>query len=454
MFHSLYFRLLAAFTIIILIIVGTAFVFAYRTTHRELSRVEEQLQAVQDRRVEIELNRVFQIARSWDTVQPFVEQMGNLYGRRIIITDNEGTVVVDSDNQLIGSAYSGESSATTLSVAQTSAAGWPVSQTVGTLYIIGEQSDINQAALQIAYNGIFRFFFWGGLLAVVAALLVTGILSRVILAPVRALTTAARKFGKGDLSHRVECDNQTEMGELAASFNAMAENLENTEKQRRLMVADIAHELRTPLTNLRGYLEAIADGLVEPDEAAIHSLTEETDTLSRLVADLQELSLADAGALKLVVDAVDAKEVVSDSIQGIQPKANDRGISLVMEFPDELPGVNADPYRLRQILNNLINNAVEHTPAGGRITVTADVKHESMELQVADTGEGIPAEDLPHIFDRFYRVDKSRTRSTGGSGLGLTITKRLVEAHGGKISVVSVAGQGTTFTFTVPLSTM
>jgi len=274
MFHSLYFRLLAAFTIIILIIVGTAVLFAYRATHRELSRVEAQLQAIQDRRVENELSRVFQIARSWDTVQPFVEQMGNLYGRRIIITDTEGTVVVDSDNELIGDKYEGESSATLLSAAQSPATGWLVSETIGTLYIVGEQSDINNAALQIAYNGIFRFFFWGGLFAVLAALLVTGILSRVILAPVRALTNAARKFGKGDLSHRVECDTRTEMGELAASFNSMAENLENMETQRRHLIADIAHELRTPLTNLRGYLEAISDGLVQPDEATIHSLSE------------------------------------------------------------------------------------------------------------------------------------------------------------------------------------
>jgi len=454
MFHSLYFRLLAAFTIIILIIVGTAFLFAYRATHRELSRVEAQLQAIQDRRVENELSRVFQIARSWDTVQPFVEQMGNLYGRRIIITDTEGTVVVDSDNELIGDKYEGESSATLLSAAQSPATGWLVSETIGTLYIVGDQSDINNAALQIAYNGIFRFFFWGGLIAVLAALLVTGILSRVILAPVRALTNAARKFGKGDLSHRVECDTRTEMGELAASFNSMAENLENMETQRRHLVADIAHELRTPLTNLRGYLEAISDGLVQPDEATIHSLSEEADTLSRLVADLQELSLADAGALKLVADAVDAREIITDSISGMQPKAASRGIELIMDIPDELPAVNADPYRLRQILNNLINNAVEHTSAGGTITVSTGINRSIMEIKVADTGEGIPPEDLPHIFDRFYRVDKSRARSTGGSGLGLTITKRFVEAHGGTITVVSAPGEGTTFTFTIPLSTI
>ena len=452
MFHNLYFRFLAAFTIIIFIIVGSAFLFAYRATHSELSQVEAQLQAVQDRRVESELSRVFQIAHSWDAVQPFVVQMGNLYGRRIIITDTDGNVVVDSENLLIGNKYSGESSATLLSSVQPSGTGGFVSETVGTLYIIGEQTDINQAALQIAYNGIGRFFVLGGLLAVLAALVLTGILSRVILAPIRALTTAARKFGKGDFSHRVDCDNRTEIGELAASFNNMAENLENTEMQRRHMVADIAHELRTPLTNLRGYLEAISDGLVKPDEATIHSLSEEADTLSRLVADLQELSMADAGALKLIFDAVDAKEIVSDSVYGIQPKAASRSIELAVDFPDELPTVKADPYRLRQILNNLINNAVEHTPAHGTINVCANVRDNFMIFSVEDTGEGIPAEDLPRIFDRFYRVDKSRTRSTGGSGLGLTITKRLVEAHGGVIDVVSKPGQGTTFTFSIPLS--
>jgi len=176
--------------------------------------------------------------------------------------------------------------------------------------------------------------------------------------------------------------------------------------------------------------------------------------LSRLVADLQELSLADAGALKLVADAVDAREIITDSISGMQPKAASRGIELIMDIPDELPAVNADPYRLRQILNNLINNAVEHTSAGGTITVSTGINRSIMEIKVADTGEGIPPEDLPHIFDRFYRVDKSRARSTGGSGLGLTITKRFVEAHGGTITVVSAPGEGTTFTFTIPLSTI
>ncbi len=231
----------------------------------------------------------------------------------------------------------------------------------------------------------------------------------------------------------------------------MADNLEHTERLRRNMVADVAHELRTPLSNLKGYLEAISDGVVKPDEATISSLNEEASSLSRLVEDLQELSLADAGELKMIVQPEDISRLIKETVTALQPKAAAKDIALSADLPAILPPVNIDSHRIKQVLNNLLDNALAHTGKEGRINVTAREQDDKVYISVADTGEGIPPEDLPMIFERFYRVDKSRARATGGSGLGLTIAKRLVEAHGGTIEVKSIQGQGSTFTFSLPI---
>jgi signal transduction histidine kinase len=324
---------------------------------------------------------------------------------------------------------------------------------IGILHVLkGDTADINRAALQITYESIGQYFIWGGLVAIVIALLLTFFLSDRILAPVKALINATRHFGKGDFSRRVERKDKGELGELAQSFNTMADNLERTERLRRNMVADIAHELRTPLSNLKGYLEAIGDGVIKPDKKAIHSLTEEAAILSHLVNDLQELSLADAGEIKLNIQSEDIAALIKDSVTRMQAKADARGLTLTADLPAALPAVSIDAHRIKQVLLNLLENAVTHTDKEGKITITAQQQEKMIQVSVADTGEGIPAQDLPLIFERFYRVDKSRARKTGGSGLGLTIAKRLVEAHGGTIEVKSEPGQGSTFTFTIPVA--
>ena len=231
-----------------------------------------------------------------------------------------------------------------------------------------DSQDIDRASLQITYNTIGRFFLWGGLLAVAIALLLTYVLSRRILAPVKALTGATREFGKGDFSRRVDFKDKGEMGELARSFNTMADDLERNERLRRNMVADIAHELRTPLSNLRGYLEAISDGLVKPDETTIHSLSDEASSLSRLVDDLQELSLADAGELKLVLQPEDISRLIKETVTASQTKVAAKGITVSTDFPASLPELNIDSHRIKQVLYNLLDNAVAHTGRDGRIT--------------------------------------------------------------------------------------
>lgn len=323
----------------------------------------------------------------------------------------------------------------------------------GTLYISPEPSaGADPTSPQRLSQAIGRFFLWGGLLAVAIAMVLTFVLSRRILAPVQALTLAARRLGQGDFSQRVKSEGKGELAELTQTFNSMASDLERAEQLQRNMVADVAHELRTPLSNIRGYLEAIQDEVAEPDANTIQSLNEEAVLLSRLIDDLQELSLAEAGELKLARQPEDIAELINQAVAVVQGQALAGGVSLTVDLPSQLPPCDVDSHRIGQILNNLLDNALAHTTKGDIITVAARQQDNQVEVSVADTGEGIPAEELPNIFERFYRVDKSRSRTTGGSGLGLTIAKRLVEANGGKIEVQSELGKGSCFTFTVPVS--
>lgn len=295
---------------------------------------------------------------------------------------------------------------------------------------------------------------WGLLLAAgmagLSAIFLTLILSRRILLPVQALTEAARRMEDGDLSQRVNAPEQGEIGKLAHAFNSMAETLSHNEELRRNMVSDIAHELRTPLTNIRGYLEALQDGIVAPDEFTIDLIHEEALLLHRLIQDLQELALAEAGQLRYDRQPIAICDVVEQTVTMFQPSASGKNIALVAELPPQIPLVYADKKRLAQIMRNLINNAVTHTEKGC-IRVLAVAHEKEVEISVQDSGEGISEDHLPYIFERFYRVDPSRSRVTGGAGLGLAIVKQLVEAQGGWIKVESEIGKGSNFTFTLPI---
>jgi two-component system sensor histidine kinase BaeS len=253
----------------------------------------------------------------------------------------------------------------------------------------------------------------------------------------------------GELDQRVQIDSRDEIGELGRAFNHMADSLHTSEQLRRQMVTDIAHELRTPLTNIRGYLEAVRDGVLPAQPEVVDSLYEESMLLSRLVDDLQALALAEAGQLKLRLQTCGPAGLIERSVAGLGPPSADEP-AVVVDVPESLPAVQADPERVAQVLRNLVRNARQHTPPEGRVTIAARALPGWVEIAVRDNGSGIAAEHLPYVFERFYRADPARARATGGAGLGLAIVKQLVEAHGGRVDVDSAPGAGTTFRFTLP----
>ncbi len=282
------------------------------------------------------------------------------------------------------------------------------------------------------------------LLAVAAIAFAAGSLRR-LARPVSDVIDAVGRVADGDLSTRVAVRGPREGRALARAFNAMTTRLEAGEEQRRRLLADVSHELRTPLSVVQGNLEALVDGVHRADEAHLSAILDETKVLSRLVEDLRTLSLAESGALALHREAIDIGALVRETVESFASQAQPAGVSLDAQVSGGLPSVDADPTRAREILSNLVANALRYTPRGGHISVAAHAEGAVVEVEVGDTGAGIAPDAIDRIFDRFYKSAESR-----GAGLGLAIAKQLVQAHGGEISATSVVGQGTTIRFTLP----
>lgn len=312
----------------------------------------------------------------------------------------------------------------------------------GTISFAQEAADFSKNLEQTLWiAGLF-----GAALAIVLGYLFT----RQIVAPLDRVTTAARRVAEGDLTQRVKTSGSGELAELGKSFNQMATTLSRDQRLRQNMIADIAHELRTPLSILQGNVEAMLDGVLDTNTENLNSLHQETKLLSRLIDDLRTLSLAEAGQLKFYPEAIDMREVSSQVIDGFQTQFATKNLKVSLEATEDMPLAWVDSDRTAQVIRNLVSNAFNYTPEGGSITLRLTPGREGITVSVIDTGTGIPADDLPHVFNRLYRVDRSRTRSTGGSGLGLAIVKQLVEDQGGRVWVESQPGQGATFSFLVP----
>jgi signal transduction histidine kinase len=484
--NSLRLRIFAMVFVVVAVAIGTVLVGASQGNLMAV-RGFVGFSAERDQRIAVQMLGSGEKAASLPAVQVRLQELSQAMGANLLVIDPHGQVLVDSSDALVGQRIPVP-------------AQWPEAGTTAPLFIRDQPAFLVMNYMSAAGAGVMitgsavpagdNLVYFGPessggaaygapakftaaaapppsllaralaenfnqtMLAAASAaggvaLLLTVVLSRRIVNPVTALTVAAGGMARGQLDQRVHIASRDEIGELGRAFNHMADSLNMSEQLRRQMVTDIAHELRTPLTNIRGYLEAVRDGVLPARPEVVDSLYEESMLLSRLVDDLQALALAEAGQLKLRLQVCEAATIIERNVAGLGPQTAGEP-AVVIDLPATLPPVQADPERVGQVLRNLLRNARQHTPPEGTVTIAARALAGWVEISVRDTGSGIAPEHLPYVFERFYRADPARARSTGGAGLGLAIVKQLVEAHGGRVEVDSAPGAGTTFRFTLP----
>jgi len=324
-------------------------------------------------------------------------------------------------------------------------------ETVGTL-VMGrvpfqrnprEEEFIQRTNLMLVYSAVG---------ASLVALLLGIFLSRTLTRPIRELTEATHAVADGELGKQVTVRSKDEMGELASSFNKMSTDLARSSNARKQMTADIAHELRTPLSLILGHAEAVHDGVLPPTKENFEIIRDEAERLEHLVDDLRTLSLADAGELSITLQEVSPQKLLNDIQAAYLHIASQKNVKIQLDIPSEIPMLNIDPGRMTQVLTNIFDNALRHTPEGGRIVLAAQTIDDSVQLSIQDSGPGIEGEDANRIFERFYRTDSARHRDAGGSGLGLAIAKSIVEMHRGQIWAESEPGQGLKIIIRFPAS--
>jgi signal transduction histidine kinase len=385
---------------------------------------------------------------SWDGVGDLLPRgRGRMHGGpHVVLVAPAGNVIADPSNVIAGGEID----------PQTLASGYPIhasGQHVGTLITTGPPGNALLSIDQQAFLQRMRTMLTiSGAAALLVALVIGAVLARGIARPLRQLTAASRSIAAGDLDVRVPVRSEDEVGQLAAAFNHMAADLARAEEARRQQTADIAHELRTPLTVIQGHLEALADGIFPSDMEHIEPVLEQSRLLGRLVQDLRTLSLADAGRLALTPVPTDVADWASRVVAGFRSIAAEQNVMLTLDLTDSLPPAEIDPERMAQVLSNLLDNALRHTPSGGRISVRIGTTDDFVAVTVTDTGPGAPPDQLSRLFQRFWRGDPSRSRQTGGSGLGLAIARRIVEEHGGQIQAENAPDAGLCIRFTLPVA--
>ena len=449
---------MAAFALVVAVTVGGVIFVARQTTVNEFRQYMFGGGVGQDQ-LAAQLADYYTQNGSWSGAQAFIGE-GSVMGqggmmrgsggaggpnRRIVIADAQGNIVADSTG-----TPSGQLSSSQL------ARGVPImvqDQRVGTLLASGggQMGAMMGAPEQNFLDRVNQAVLIAGLAAGIVALALGFVVFRGITAPLGRLTRAAHAVAEGDLSQRVQIRSGDEISDLGAAFNTMAGNLERGEQIRREMTADIAHELRTPLSVIQGNLEAVLDGVYPPDAEHVQPALDQAQLLARLVEDLRTLALAEAGQLSLSLQSTDVAELVKRVSASFETKAADKHVILSVNAPPALPQVRADGQRIAQVLTNLLGNALRYTPEGGSVDIRLQAEQQSILIGVKDTGSGISPQDLPHVFDRFYRADKSRSREGGGSGLGLAIARSIVEAHSGRIWAESEIGKGTSISFALPI---
>ncbi len=458
---SLLVRLMAAFGAVILVGITITYLIANQATTNEFRAYMFRGGMTSSGQIARELAAYYASRGSWEGVDRYLAQaagsgmgsmmrgrgMMGMMGGQLTVADASGAIVASGDGVGLGGR------ATSAQLAD----GAPIivgDQVVGTL--------IESTPASAAFDGLQEEFLRRVNLSILLAGVVAGVIALglgfllfyQITAPLDAVAAASRRIASGDLAARVPHPRDDEIGQVGRAFNAMADSLARSEVARKSMIADIAHELRNPLGVIQGQLEGMLDGVFPVTTDQLSSIHEETLLLTRLVADLRDLALADAGQLKIDRVPTDFGALVDKTIAAFAARAAEKRIVVESENKGALPPVLVDPQRIEQVLRNLLENALRHTLEGGRVRIECsliDVKRPELLVRVCDTGPGIPATDVPHVFERFWRGDKSRSRAGGGAGLGLAIARQLVAAHDGAIGVKSREEGGTEFWFSLPL---
>jgi len=446
--QSLWFKLTAAFLLVALVGVGLVALLANQVATAEFRHYMVQGQLTEARDVAEQLADHYAEQGDWTGATEIMGQgrgQGRGDGRgggQLFLADADGRIVAGASSNELGRRLDQDLLASGLAIEIDG-------EVVGTLVVSNSWTGA-LGHIELEYlQQVNQALVWGGVSAVAVALILGTFLAWRITTPVRKLTHAAENVAAGDLSGRVEIQSGDEIGQLALAFNRMADNLAQADELRRRMTADIAHELRTPLSIIRGQVEAIQDGIFPPDAEHLAPIHDETMLLNRLVEDLRTLALAEAGQLPLQKTEVDPAALVERVVAKFHPLTAAKSVTLQVDVPPELALTLMDSQRIEQVLTNLLANAIRHTPAGGTVSVSAR-SDQDLVVEVSDTGAGIAPADLPHVFDRFWRGDKSRARDRGGAGLGLAIARQLVEAHNGRIWVESEPNVGSTFGFVLP----
>jgi two-component system sensor histidine kinase BaeS len=436
-------KILLAFGILLLTTLAAVVLFTGRTAGREMRGALSQIGMMPSNLLARELAAYYSANRSWNGAERVLSSPGpmqNLRNSRLVVVDKNGIAVIDTAGDMTGQPYSPAPNATSIPIREGD-------ETVGQLVVMEEPAGGPEVPLLSAVN---RVLFLTAITAGIVGMVIALVLSRSLTSPLRRLTEAVQRFARGERNLDLPRPSGDEVGDLTRSFQGMMSEIERQESLRKEMTADIAHELRTPLSVIRANLDALNDGVYPLTRENLTPIRGSAELLDRLIEDLRTLELADAGKLALETSDVDAFRLMQRSAARFSPHADEHAQRIEIRPAENLPPVKADLQRLEQILGNLIDNALRHTPDGGEIILGADHGPDSIRITVEDSGPGIPADSLERIFERFYRVDSGRARTEGGSGLGLAIARKLAEAHGGSLTAENRAGGGARFILKIP----
>lgn len=454
-------QLIGSFAIVAIITALAGGLITSSAIHKDFQTYVDEYQQSRLNQWQQIFTNYYERFETWDGAQQLIfDQKGNGMGKgrgmavaslseneRIILEKPSGVVAVDSNSASVGETYSSKVSSSTLT-RNILLNG----DKIGTLWMEADPPSTFKSLEDAFLSSVNRSVLFSGLAVVILAVFLATFFSTRLSRPLRQLTMAAEKIASGDFSQKVTGDSKNEIGVLSTAFNKMAINLEKNEHLRRSLVADVAHELRTPLSILRGNLESILAGVTPAKEETLALLQDEVIRMSHLVRDLQELSLAEARQLKLNKQEVDMVELTKKIVNFSQVEAESKAIQIFIETKGSIPIVMVDPLRMEQLVANLLSNAVRYSSANEDITIQFATEDHMLLIKVSDSGPGIAPEELPYIFERFYRGDKARSRVSGGTGLGLAIAKGFVEMHGGSLKAANNADKGSTFTVELPLS--